>query len=99
MSKTLNLFSCQSPLQEDFDRHVNIDENGNEYITYTKVDYPSIQKSHGSFKDWSLNALLAAGIDPAISIHTGAPTRLDGLQELSNISSDVDAYFAENNNN
>lgn len=88
----------QSPVQEDYSRKVDYDEEGNEYITYVKVDYPKIQQSLGSVKDWSLDALLKAGIDPAFPIHTGNPTRLEGLNELDRFAQFADELIAEQNN-
>ena len=88
-----------SPVQIDYDRVVNYDENGNEFVTWVEVDYPTIQASHGVVEDWSLNALLAAGIDPSFPIHTGNPTRLDGFSEVMNaidvINKELDASAAE----
>lgn len=68
-----------SPVQKDYERMVNYDEDGNEFITFVEVDYPSIQAANGVVEDWSLKALLAAGINPNFGIHTGNPTRLEGI--------------------
>lgn len=84
-----------SPVQKDFARTVNYDENGNEIVTYVEVDYPSIQQSLGSVEDWSLSALLKAGINPNFPIHTGNSTRLDGLSDLGQFSAEADAILAE----
>ena len=86
-----------SPVRDDFDRIVNIDDEGNEFITYEKVDYPKFQKSLGSFADWSLNALLKAGINPNFPIHTSNPTRLDGLDALTAFEDMADEVLAEIN--
>ena len=96
MKKVENSFSCQSPIQDDYNRVVNYDELGNEYVSYEKVNYPELQASLGSWSDWSLNSLLAAGIDPAFGIHTGNPTRLEGLDSLNQMISDVDSLLNEN---
>lgn len=87
--------SC--PVIPDLERVVNYDSDGNEYITFQEVDYPSIQQSHGSWSDWSLESLLKAGIDPAFSIHTGYNTRLAGLDDVNQILSDVDSLFETEN--
>lgn len=69
---------CQSRVCPDYQRTVNFDEKGEEYITFEKVDYPKIQESLGSFENWSLRSLIAAGIDPDFGIKTGFNTRLEG---------------------
>ena len=88
-----------SPVQIDLARVVNLDDEGNEFITWEEVDYSKIQASLGTGDQWSLNALLAAGIDPSFPIHTGNPTRLDGFTEVMNaidvINSELDAPAAE----
>lgn len=75
-----------SPVREDYARVVNHDEDGNEFVTFSQVDYPTIQKSHGSVRDWSLEALLKAGINPDFSIHTGNPTRLEGVDAVNDMA-------------
>lgn len=75
--------SYASPVVDDFDRCVEYDENGNELISYKKVDYPSIVRSHGVVDDWSLNNLLKAGVDPNFNIHTSYPTRAEGLDMMN----------------
>ena len=94
-----NMCNQASPVQEDVDRVVHYDEDGNEFITYVPVDYPKIQKSHGSWKDWSLNALLAAGVNPNIPIHTGNPTRLEGISTVSQFESIADEILGAENPN
>lgn len=91
--------SQESPIQKDFNRVVNYDSEGNEFITWEEVDYPSIQASNGSAADWSLNALLAAGINPDFPIHTGNPTRLEGVGVIANASSVADEILSENSKN
>lgn len=88
-----------SPLQKDFNRVVNYDENGNEYLTWEEVDYPSIQASHGFVSDWSLDSLLKAGIDPGFPIHTGLNTRLEGIGVVNNAVSIADEILSENSKN
>ena len=86
-----------SPVQKDYDRVVNIDDEGNEYITYVEVDYPKIQQSHGSVSDWSLDALLKAGINPNFSIHTGLNTRLEGASTVSQFESSAEEILSQLN--
>lgn len=70
---------CQSRVCDDLQRVVNVDENGDERITFEKVDYPKLQESLGDFMKWSLKSLVSAGIDPDFGIKTGFNTRLDGV--------------------
>lgn len=84
----------ESPVQPDYNRVVNLDDEQNEFITFEQVDYPKIQSKHGKWNDWSLTSLLKAGIDPAFAIHTGMNTRLEGVGVIEGISADVEAAFA-----
>lgn len=87
LKKLFNMsLSQESPVQTDLTRTVKYDEEGNEIITYEKTDYPFIQKSHGKLSDWSLNALLKAGINPNFGIHTGLPTRIEGVSTVNEAS-------------
>lgn len=88
-----------SPVQKDFNRVVNYDENGNEYITWEEVDYPSIQAANGLVSDWSLDSLLKAGIDPGFPIHTGSPTRLEGIGVINNAAAIADEILSESPKN
>lgn len=76
----------QSRVCSDLERVVNYDEDGNEHITYERVDYPKIQDSLGSFVMWSLQSLMDAGIDPKFGICTGFNTRLEGELAVSDAS-------------
>lgn len=87
-----------SPVQKDYNRVVNYDEDGNEFITWEEVDYSKLIRSLGSVEDWSLNALLAAGVNPNFGISTGNPTRLEGLGVIDDASAYVDALLAETEN-
>ena len=84
-----------SPVQDDVARIVNYDEDGNEFITYEKVDYPKLQRSLGSVLDWSLSALLKAGVNPNFPIHTGNSTRLDGLDALTAFENMADEVLSQ----
>lgn len=84
-----------SPIQKDYNRVVNYDENGNEFITWEEVDYSSIQQANGSVDMWSLNSLLAAGVNPNFPIHTGNNTRLEGLNTLNQAVAIADSILAE----
>ena len=88
-----------SPVQDDFVRKVDYDEDGNEFISYEKVDYPTLQKSLGTVNDWSISALLKAGVNPDFPIHTGAPTRIEGISTLEKFSTLADEILAPMNDN
>lgn len=83
-----------SPVQEDFSRKVQYDDEGKEFISYLPVDYPALQKSHGFVTDWSLEALLKAGINPNFPISTGLNTRLEGVDVLSQFESLADSILS-----
>lgn len=78
----------------DYDRKVNYDGDGNEVITYVEVDYPTFQESNGLVGDWSLDALLKAGINPNFPIHTGNPTRLEGVDYVNAAVAQLDGILA-----
>lgn len=84
-----------SPVQKDYNRVVNYDENGNEFVSYEEVDYSTLVHSQGKVTDWSLNALLSAGINPNFPIHTGLNTRLEGLDVVNQASAFVDSLLSE----
>lgn len=84
-----------SPVQDDFDRHVSYDEDGNEFVSYVKTDYPAIQSANGLCAVWNLNALLKAGVNPNFPIRTGNPTRIEGLNALNDFSATADAILAD----
>lgn len=87
-----------SPIREDYERVVNYDEEGNEFITWSKVDYAKLQKSNGSVSDWNLDVLIKAGIDPKFGIHTGLNTRLEGVGAVEQFAAAADAILAETEN-
>lgn len=84
-----------SPVQKDYQRVVNYDDEGNEFITYVEVDYPALQESHGTVEMWSLDALMKAGINPDFGIHTGFNTRLEGVGVIDDASAYVEQMFAD----
>lgn len=83
----------KSPVIDDFER-VEKRSDDSVDVVYQKVDYPSVQQSHGKVTDWSLNSLLKAGVNPQFSIHTGFGTRLEGVSELQKLSAVADAVLA-----
>lgn len=84
-----------SPVQKDYKRVVNYDKDGNEVITYVEVDYSSIQAANGSAKDWSLVSLLKAGVNPNFPVHTGLPTRLEGIGVVDEAAAIADSILSE----
>lgn len=89
----------RSPVQKDYARVAKHDDNGNEYITFEEIDYAKLQSSLGTVDMWSLNALLKAGINPDFPIHTGNPTRLEGIDVITQAEAMVDEILNETNNN
>lgn len=88
---------CQSRVCPDYQRTVNVDEKGDEHITFDKVDYPKIQESFGSFDNWSLRSLVAAGIDPDFGIRTGFGTRLEGVAAVEGAVKQINDVVVSNN--
>lgn len=84
----------RSPIQVDLQRKSVVDKEGNELITFEPIDYSKLIKSNGSVSDWSLNALLAAGIDPNFPIHTGLNTRIEGVSVIKDASDMLDVILA-----
>lgn len=84
-----------SPVQYDLERVVKRDEDGNEFVTYSQVDYPKLVKSNGTVDMWSLENLLKAGIDPRFGIHTGYGTRIEGVGEIEKASSFAEKLVSE----
>lgn len=80
----------KSPIVQDYDRVVNVDEDGNEVVIYLPVDANKIRESNGSVKDWSLDALLKAGINPNFPIRTGLNTRLEGVDVVNDAVASLD---------
>lgn len=99
MAKIKDDFTCQSPVQPDYNRVVNHDEYGNEIISYEEVDYPKVQASLGRWTDWSLDSLIKAGINPDFAIHTGNPTRLEGIDQIGAWSDAAEGIISEMENN
>lgn len=85
----------QSPVRDDYERVVKHDSDGNESVTYRKVDYKELQKSLGSVAMWSLDALLKAGISPDFAIHTGLGTRLDGVSSVERFEEQAEKILSE----
>lgn len=88
----------ESLIQDDYERVVNYDEKGDEIVTWKKVDYEAIQKSNGDVSDWSLDALLKAGINPNFPIHTGNATRLEGIDVVNRAAVIADTLITEDTN-
>lgn len=85
----------ESSVKTDFVRVVNRDDEEREFISYEKVDYPAIIERNGTMKDWSLQSLLKAGINPDFGIHTVNNTRLEGFNTVQDAAAMADSIFAE----
>ena len=81
----------------EFERVVEVDEDGNEYTSYIPLDTKKIIESNGKVSDWQLDALLKAGINPeSFSIHTASSvSRLEGAGTVSQIEKDLDSILNE----
>lgn len=85
----------RSPVVADYERSEKVADDGSIFVVYEKVDYSSIQASHGDARDWSLDSLFKAGINPqSFAIHTGFNTRLEGVNILNEFASQIDAVLA-----
>lgn len=94
-----NPISQCSPVVPEYALKIVHDASGNSIPTWVEVDTDEIIRSHGDINMWSLNALLAAGINPAdMNIHTGYNTRLEGINDLNSVVSDVEATLISEKN-
>ena len=88
--------SPYSPVIGDVERCVSFDEDGKEIVSWKEVDYKELQKSRPCVEDFSLNAMLKAGINPAFSIHTGSGvSRVEGVEAVNEASADVEQIFKD----
>lgn len=65
--------------------------DGAEIATFPEIDLREIQNSHGLASDWSLGALVKAGVNPSFGTHTSPGTRMEGVSAINDI--DIDSYF------
>lgn len=81
----------------EFTRVIEVDEDGNEYVSYVPLDTKKIIESNGKVSDWQLDALLKAGINPeSFSIHTASSvSRLESAGTISQIEKDLDSILNE----
>ena len=84
-----------SPVQKDFAQVEKVDEDGNVFVSYEEVDYPKVQSSFGLVKNWSLDVLLKAGINPNFPIHTGNTTRLAAAASMADWTAAADSILSE----
>lgn len=87
-------FSQFSPVLPDFRRCVKYDEDGAQHITYEPFDGAAVLAANGTVDMWSLNSLLAAGINPNFSISTGLGTRIEGLDSIHDFESVADEILS-----
>lgn len=85
----------QSPIQQDLTRVVKHDEEGNEHVSYVPVDGEALIKSNGKYSAWSLNSLMAAGINPDFPISTGYNSRLEGIGAVVDAAAQINAILDE----
>lgn len=95
MSALTKLFNYKinqyaTPDIPDLTMTVKKNKNGEDIITWEPTDFKKIVADNGTVDMWSLNALIAAGINPDIPIHTGYNTRLEGAGELGIIDEEVE---------
>lgn len=70
-----------SPIMGDLERVVKRDENGAEVIAFEEVNYPLMLKTRPTVEYYSLEAMLKAGVNPNVPIHTGLNSRLEGADD------------------
>lgn len=85
-SKKVN---TQSPCMDDYERKVSI-VDGNEVITFEKVDNRARVIANGNAAYWTLSNMIKAGINPNTGIHTTSTTRLEGMTELNRFNDAAD---------
>lgn len=88
----------ESRVCPDFVRKVNYDKNGREIITYEEFDSAKYQESLGTVNDWSLSALLKAGIDPDFHISTGLVSRLEGIDTVNSAVETLNSILESESN-
>lgn len=82
--------NCYSPVMEETQMVIKCDKKGNEIIVWEPVDCSKIIASNGTADMWSLNSLLAAGINPNFGVKTGYNTRLEGVDAIDEIVATID---------
>lgn len=84
----------ESPVKETLVLVKKVGKDGEDIFTYEPLDGEKLIKENGTAADWSLKALLAAGINPAsLSVSTGYATRLDGLADLNGAIEDLESMI------
>lgn len=79
-----------SPVFGDQERKVYYDEEGKEIVSFVPVDYKAYADSVGSVFDWSLDALVKAGINPNFPIHTSnSVSRIEGVNDIQSVSEQI----------
>lgn len=81
----------RSPVQVEKERVVKRTQDGQEIVSFETPDLFSHIKSHGNVRDWSLDALRKAGIDPSFPINTSLTTRLEGVETMGDFISAIEA--------
>lgn len=73
-------------VQDCYEPSVKVSEDGVQNVVFKKVDEREIVKQNGSFLDWKLENLVAAGVDPRFPIHTTPASRLEGVEEADAVA-------------
>lgn len=86
-----------SPYIPETARKVSSDPAGNEVILYVDVaDSPTIK--YGDSCNWSLDAMLKAGIDPAsFHVSTCAPTVVESSVGFDSFATEADSILNDSN--
>lgn len=92
---SLNPFSPADMV--DYERTVSYDEDEKEVISFVPVDYKKITESLGSVDNWSLSALLKAGINPNFGINTGSSvSRYEAVDSIESAVADFENNVKDN---
>ena len=83
-----------SPVVDDYQIVVVYDEAKCPVEVVQKVDYDKIAKENGTVEDWSLQALLNAGIDPKFNIQTSFNTNLETSRQVRKFADALGAQVA-----
>lgn len=79
-----------TPVTDDYLLVHKTGKDGEDITELEKVDYVKLQRSLGPASNWSITALMRAGIDPkSLTPHTSSPTRSEGYDEVDKLISDL----------
>lgn len=84
-----------SPVMGDLERIVELDEKGAEKVRFEAVDYPSLVALRGNIDDYSIDAMIKAGININIPIRTGFVSRIEGASVVHDFATEADKIFTD----